>query len=49
MKNLLTIFVSLSLSLILLYNAVSIAYQEQQSHVQNNASSLSELQNIDEN
>ena len=46
MKNL---FVSLSLSLILLYNAVSIAYQEQQSHVQNNASSLSELQNIDEN
>ena len=46
MKNL---FVSLSLSLILLYNAASIAYQEQQSNVQNNASSLSELQNIDEN
>ncbi len=48
-KNLLTIFVSLSLSLILLSNAAGIALQQQQANAQNNASSLSESQNIDEN
>ena len=48
MKNLLTIFVSLSLSLILLINGGSIAFQ-QEANTQNNASSLSKSQIIDEN
>ena len=49
MKNLLTIFVILSMSLILLSNAGSLAFQQQEANLQNNASSLSESQNIDEN
>ncbi len=48
MKNLLTIFASLSLSLILLSNGGSIAFQ-QEANAQNNASSLSKPQIIDEN